>query len=122
MSIYEKTDAGAVKLDTALTWIKLAEAAGNLISGSKTFTVIDTSKYSEILLTCGVAIEYKTWRILATTTIPIVRWLGSNEDNNNGSFQAAYSGTTYQAGLSRLSNTSIKLYANTKTIVSVFIR
>lgn len=121
MGIYKKTEEGACKLDTTLTWIKLGEVAGNLQT-SKTITVDDTSKYSEILLTCGTAISGKTWRILASTIIPIARWLASNEDNSNGSFQAAYSGTTYQAGVSRLSNTSIKLYANAKTLTAVFIR
>lgn len=123
MSIYKKTDTGAARLDnpTSLSWIKLAELAGNHYT-SKTFTVIDTSVYHEILLTCGTAIENYTWRILSSSVIPITRWLACSEDSNSGSFQAAYSGTTYQAGLSRISNTSIKLYANTKTLTSVFIR
>lgn len=123
MSIYKKTDDGAVRLDnnSSLIWIKLGEIAGNH-NQTKTITVRDTSQYSELLLTCGPAIEYQTGRILASTIIPISRWLGGTTDHASGAFQAAYSGTKYQAGLSRISNTSIKLYANTATLTAVYIR
>ena len=122
MSIYKKTNSGAARLDNdlSLTWIKLGEIAGNQ-SKTKTITVIDTSQYHELLLTCGPAIEYQTGRILASTIIPITRWLGSTTDHQNGTFQAGYS-TTHLAGLSRISNTSIKLYANTATLTAVYIR
>lgn len=123
MGIYMKTDSGAARLDNdlSLAWIKLGELAGNG-GHNKTLTVRDTSQYSELLLTCGPAVEYQTWRILSSIIIPISRWLASTKDHSSGSFQAAYSGTTYQAGLSRLSNTSIKLYANTATLAAVYIR
>lgn len=123
MSIYKKTDDGAARLDNnlSLSWIKLGELAGN--GGStKILTVQDTSQYHELLLTCGPAVEYQTWRILSSIIIPISRWLASTKDHSSGSFQAAYSGTTYQAGISKLSNTSIKLYANSKTLTAVYIR
>lgn len=72
MSIYKKTDSGAARLDNdlSLAWIKLGELAGNG-SKTKTITVIDTSQYHELLLTCGPAIEYQTGQILASTIIPI---------------------------------------------------
>jgi hypothetical protein len=122
MSIYKKTDSGAARLDNdlSLTWIKLGELAGNH-SKTKTITVIDTSQYHELLLTCGPAVEYQTRRILASTIIPITGWLGDTTDHGNGAFQAAYS-TTHLAGVSRISNTSIKLYANTATLTAVYIR
>lgn len=122
MSIYKKTDSGAARLDNdlSLTWIKLGEIAGNHAK-TKTITVLDTSQYHELLLTCGPAVEYQTGRILASTIIPISRWLGGTTDHGNGAFQAAYS-TTHQAGISRISNTSIKLYANTATLTAVYIR
>ena len=123
MSIYKKTDNGAARLDNnlSLSWIKLGELAGNHTT-TKTITVPDTSQYSELLLTCGPAVEYQTWRVLSSTIIPISRWDASSKDHSSGSFQAAYSGTTYQAGISKLSNTSIKLYANSKTLTAVYIR
>lgn len=122
MSIYKKTDSGATRLDNnlSLAWIKLGELAGNQ-SKTKTITVIDTSQYHELLLTCGPAIEYQTGRILASTIIPISRWLGGTTDHSNGTFQAGYS-TTHLAGISRISNTSIKLYANNATLTAVYIR
>lgn len=123
MSIYKKTDSGAARLDNdlSLAWIKLGEIAGNH-STTKTITVIDTSQYHELLLTCGPAVEFQTWRVLASTIIPISAWIKSSSDHSSGSFQAAYSGTKYQAGVSRISNTSIKLYANTATLTGVYIR
>lgn len=122
MSIYKKTDSGAARLDNdlSLAWIKLGELAGNL-SKTETITVIDTSQYHELLLTCGPALAYQTGRILASTIIPITMWLGVTMDQENGTFQAAYS-TTHLAGVSRMSDTSIKLYANTATLTAVYIR
>lgn len=123
MSIYKKTDSGAVRLDNdlSLTWIKLGELAGNGSTLTKTITVIDTSQYHELVLTCGPAIAYQTRRVLASTIIPIAVWLASTTDHSNGAFQAGYS-TTHLAGVSRISNTSIKLYANTVTLTAVYIR
>lgn len=122
MSIYKKTDSGAARLDNnlSLAWIRLGELAGNQ-SKTKTITVIDTSQYHELLLTCGPAIEYQTWRILASTIIPITSWLRGTTDQSNGAFQTGYS-TTHLAGVSRISNTSIKLYANAATLTAVYIR
>lgn len=122
MSIYKKTDSGAARLDNdlSLTWIKLGELAGNL-SKTKTITVIDISQYHELLLTCGPAIAYQTQRILASTIIPITTWLAVTTDYGNGAFQAAQS-SKYLAGISNMSNTSIKLYANTATLTGVYIR
>ena len=123
MSIYMKTDSGAARLDNdlSLAWIKLGEIAGNQ-SKTKTITVKDISQYHELLLTCGPAIEYQTWRILSSTVIPIARLNLATSDHTSGSFQAVYGGTEYQAGLSKLSNTSLKLYANSKTLTAVYIR
>lgn len=123
MSIYKKTDSGAARLDNdlSLTWIKLGEIAGNQ-STTKTITVKDISQYHELLLTCGPAIEYQTWRILSSTVIPMDRWNSASSDQAYGAFQATYGNTEYQAGLSKLSNTSLKLYANPKTLTSVYVR
>lgn len=123
MSIYKKTDSGAVRLDNdlSLAWIKLGELAGNH-SKTKTITVKDISQYHELLLTCGPALAYQTWRILSSTVIPIASLNLSSSDYTDGAFQAAYRNTEYQAGLSKLSNTSLKLYANSKTLTAVYIR
>ena len=123
MSIYKKTDSGAARLDNdlSLAWIKLGEIAGNH-STTKTITVKDISQYHELLLTCGPAVEYQTWRILSSTVIPIARLNSASSDHTGGAFQAIYGDTEYQAGLSKLSNTSLKLYANSKTLTSVYIR
>lgn len=123
MSIYTKTDSGAARLDNdlSLTWIKLGELAGNQYP-TKTITVKNISQYHELLLACGPAVEYQTWRILSSTVIPIARWNSASSDHSSGAFQAVYGNTEYQAGLSKLSNTSLKLYANSKTLTSVYIR
>lgn len=102
-------------------WTKLCELAGNG-STSKTFTVKNLRNYSEILLTCGPAVIYQTGRILSSTVIPIAIWNQSISDYNSGAFQAVYDGKTYVAGVSRMSDTSVKLYANTKTIAGLFVR
>lgn len=102
-------------------WTKLCELAGNS-STSKTFTVKNLRNYSEILLTCGPAVAYQTGRILSSTVIPIANWNLSTTDYNSGAFQAVYDGTSYIAGVSRMSDTSVKLYANTKTIAGLFVR
>lgn len=102
-------------------WTKLCELAGNS-STSKTFTVKNLRNYSEILLTCGPAVAYQTGRILSSTVIPIANWNWSTSDHNSGAFQAVYDGKTYVAGVSRMSDTSVKLYANTKTIAGLFVR
>lgn len=48
-------------------------------------------------------------------------WNWSTSDHNSGAFQAVY-GKTYVAGVSRMSDTSVKLYANTKTVAGLFVR
>lgn len=123
MSIYKKTDSGAARLDNdlSLAWIKLGELAGNGDS-TKILTVPDTSQYHELLLTCGPAIIYQTRRILASTVIPISNWLGDIDDRAGGYFQAMYSNSDYMSGVSRITNTSIKLYANPKALTAVYIR
>lgn len=123
MSIYKKTDSGAARLDNnlSLAWIKLGDLAGNG-TPTKTITVLDTSQYHELLLTCGPAIVYQTWRILSSTVIPIAMWNSASSDYTGGAFQCIYGGTEYQAGVSRLSDTSIKLYANPNTLTAVYIQ
>lgn len=122
MSIYVKQSSGVQSISNPLPkWTMLCDLARN--SGTtKTISVADTSQFSELLLTCGTATVYKTNRILSSVIIPINMWLANTLDISNGTFQAAYSGTTYQAGVSRLSNTSVKLYANTKTIACLYAR
>lgn len=102
-------------------WTKLCELAGNSAT-SKTFTVKNLRNYSEILLTCGPAVAYQTGRILSSTVIPIANWNWSTSDYNSGAFQAVYDGKMYVAGVSRMSDTSVKLYANTKTVAGLFVR
>lgn len=102
-------------------WKKVCEIAGNQNS-SKTFIVEDLSEYSEVLLTCGLAVIYQTGRILGSTIIPIKMWNACNSDYSSGYFQCAYNGTTYCAGVTRLSDTSVKLYANTKTLTGLYVR
>ena len=102
-------------------WTKLCEIAGNQNS-SKTFTVEDLSGYSEILLTCGPAVIHQTGRILGSTTIPIKLWNACNTDYSNGYFQSTYGSNTYVAGVTRLSDTSVKLYANSSTLAGLYVR
>ena len=92
-------------------WTKLCELAGNS-STSKTFTVKNLRP----------AVAYQTGRILSSTVIPIANWNWSTSDYNSGAFQAVYDGKTYVAGVSRMSDTSVKLYANTKTVAGLFVR
>ena len=49
-------------------------------------------------------------------------WNACNSDYSSGYFQCAYSGATYCAGVTRLSDTSVKLYANTKTLTGLYVR
>lgn len=102
-------------------WKKIGELAGNQ-APSKTISTFDLSNRTEILLACGPAVINQTNRILSSAIIPIVRWNSATADATNGTFQSAYDGTTYLAGVSRLSDTSVKLYANSKTLCSVFAR
>ena len=102
-------------------WTKLCEIAGNQNS-SKTFTVEDLSDYSEILLTCGPAVIHQTGRILGSATIPIKLWNACNTDYSNGYFQSTYGSNTYVAGVTRLSDTSVKLYANSSTLAGLYVR
>ncbi|RHP05610.1 hypothetical protein [Dorea sp. AF36-15AT] len=102
-------------------WTKLCEIAGNQNS-SKTFTVEDLSGYSEILLTCGPAVIHQTGRILGSSTIPIKLWNACNTDYSNGYFQSTYGSNTYIAGVTRLSDTSVKLYANSSTLAGLYVR
>ena len=102
-------------------WTKLCEIAGNQNS-SKTFTVEDLSGYSEILLTCGPAVIHQTGRILGSATIPIKLWNACNTDYSNGYFQSTYGSNTYVAGATRLSDTSVKLYANSSTLAGLYVR
>ena len=102
-------------------WTKLCEIAGNQNS-SKTFTVEDLSGYSEILLTCGPAVIHQTGRILGSATIPIKLWNACNTDYSNGYFQSTYGSNAYVAGATRLSDTSVKLYANSSTLAGLYVR
>lgn len=102
-------------------WTKLCEIAGNQNS-SKTFTVEDLSGYSEILLTCGPAVIHQTERILGSSTIPIKLWNACNTDYSNGYFQSTYGSNAYVAGVTRLSDTSVKLYANSSTLAGLYVR
>ena len=102
-------------------WTKLCEIAGNQNS-SKTFTVEDLSGYSEIMLACGPAVIHQTGRILGSTIIPIKLWNACNADYSNGYFQSTYGSNTYVAGVTRLSNTSVKLYANSSTLAGLYVR
>lgn len=122
MSIYIKQNSGIQSISKPLPkWTKLCELAGNG-GTTKNCSVVDTSQFSELLLTCGTAIENQTNRILSSIIIPIAMWTSNTLDSSNGTFQAAYSGTTYQAGVSRISNTSVKLYANSRTIAVLYAR
>lgn len=122
MSIYNKTDSGAARLDNnlSLVWINIGRFAGNGSTSTKIVTVLDTSQYHELLLTCGPAIINQTDRILASTIIPISNWLSTNVDDSGGAYQALYA--DYMSGVSRISNTSIKLYASPKAVTAVYIR
>ena len=102
-------------------WTKLCEIAGNQNS-SKTFTVEDLSGYSEIMLACGPAVIHQTGRILGSTIIPIKLWNACNTDYSNGYFQSTYGSNTYVAGVTRLSDTSVKLYANSSTLAGLYVR
>ena len=122
MSIYSKTDSGAARLDNnlSLVWINIGRFAGNGSTSTKIVTVLDTYQYHELLLTCGPAIINQTDRILASTIIPISNWLSNNIDDSGGAYQALYA--DYMSGVSRISNTSIKLYASPKAVTTVYIR
>ena len=108
-------------IDHKHEWKVICNMAGNLTS-SKTVNVEDLSNYTEMLVTCGVAVVNQTTRILNSIIIPITTWNGSNDSYSNGYFQCAYSGTTYCVGISKISNTSLKLYANTKSCIYVYVR
>lgn len=108
--------------NNCLTWTKLGELAGNGAS-SKTITVPDVTKYSELLITVGPAVANQTRRILGSTVVPKVDYNATiGQDNNQGRHQAAYK-TSHSAGFSILSKTSIKLYANnTSSLALLFAR
>lgn len=108
--------------NNCLTWTKLGELAGNGAS-SKTITVPDVTKYSELLITVGPAVANQTRRILGSTVVPKEDYgVTIGKDNNQGHHQAAYK-TSHSAGFSILSKTSIKLYANnTSSLALLFAR
>lgn len=108
--------------NNCLTWTILGELAGNGAS-SKTITVPDVTKYSELLITVGPAVANQTRRILGSTVVPKEDYGATiGKDNNQGHHQAAYK-TSHSAGFSILSKTSIKLYANnTSSLALLFAR
>ena len=108
--------------NNCLQWTKLGELAGNGAS-TKTITVPDITKFSEILLTCGPAVINETRRILASTLIPYDSFSATiGDDKSNGNHQTAYK-SSHSVGFSIRSKTSVKLYANnTSSLVQLFAR
>ena len=96
------------KANKSWTLLKNQTSAGN-----STITV-DVSQYSEFMITCGLASSTNGnyYRELASTIVPAqVLTSRSAVDHGSGSHQAYYS-STYNGGISYLSNNKIKIYNN----------
>ena len=96
------------KANKSWTLLKNQTSAGN-----STITV-DVSQYSEFMITCGLASSTNGnyYRELASTIVPAqVLTSRSAVDHRSGSHQAYYS-STYNGGISYLSNNKIKIYNN----------
>lgn len=81
--------------------------------GNSTITV-DVTKYSEFLITCGLASSNNGnyYRELGSTIVPAsVLTSHSGIDHESGTHQAFYS-STYNGGISYLGNNQIKIYNN----------
>lgn len=92
------------------TWVQLKNQTS---VGNSTITV-DTSKYSEFLITCGLASNTNGnyYRELGSTIVPVsVLTSASGVDHRSGSHQAYYN-STYNGGISYLGNNRIKIYNN----------
>ena len=106
--IKETLDKVASKANREWTLLKNQTSAGN-----STITV-DVSQYSEFMITCGLASSTNGnyYRELASTIVPAqVLTSRSVVDHGSGSHQAYYS-STYNGGISYLSNNKIKIYNN----------
>lgn len=94
----------------AKVWVMLKNQTS---IGNSTITV-DVSKYSEFLITCGLASTSNGnyYRELNSTIVPVaVLTSASGIDHGSGSHQAFYS-STYNGGISYLGNNKIKIYNN----------
>ena len=92
------------------TWVQLKNQTS---VGNSTISV-DVSKYSEFMITCGVASTSNGnyYRILGSSIVPVaVLTSASGIDHGSGTHQAYYN-STYNGGISFLGDNKIKVYNN----------